>query len=55
MGLLRTENLEIKTHFDEKWNYEHRLFLVEGCIFSKRSAFQNLEVNPLALPDVTFN
>lgn len=55
MGLLHTENVEIKTRFDEKWNYEHRLVLMEGCLTSKRSAFLSLEVNPLASPDVTFN
>jgi len=25
MCLQLTEDVEIKTHFDEKWNYEHRL------------------------------
>lgn len=31
-----TENAEIKTHFDEKWNYEHRLVLTEGCLTRKK-------------------
>lgn len=53
MGWLHTENVEIKTHFDEKLNYEHRLFLMEGCLTSKRSAFLSLEVKPLESPDVT--
>lgn len=36
MCLRRTENVEIKTHFDEKWNYEHRLVLAEGCLTIKK-------------------
>lgn len=26
-----TESVEIKMHFDEKWNYERRLVPAEGC------------------------
>lgn len=36
MYLQSTENVEIKTHFDEKWNYEHRLVLTEGCLTRKQ-------------------
>lgn len=58
MCLRRTENVEIKTYFDEKWNYEHRLVLAEGCLTikkKKRAGFLSLEVNPLTSPDVIFN
>lgn len=35
MDLHHTENVEIKMHFDEKWNYEHRLVLTKGCLDRK--------------------
>ena len=53
--LQNTENVEIKTHFDEKWNHEHRLVLTEECLTRERAAFLSLEVNPLTSPDVIFN
>lgn len=53
------ENVEIKTHFDEKWNYEHRLALIEGCLTrkkkKKRTAFLSYEVNPSTSHGVLFN
>lgn len=42
MCLQHTENAEIKTHFDEKWNYEHRLVLTEGCLTSKKKIKKEL-------------
>lgn len=46
MGRRRAQSVEIKTCFDEKWNYEQRLVVAEGCLTRKRSSFLSLEVNP---------